>query len=279
VVISGFLNIYPVEHLYVVRSPNNLVNMSSHMRTFETPRTRKFRASHLSQEEERTIGHIEDFGCSVVSVTRTKYGHGWSYTVGVFDTCGKPEIITVGLPPKTAHFALNEAAKLLRNDIDLTKGRHRDLVGKVECEFRSVDRKWIARLMGWAAWYYDGADVPALQVVYPDRENRFPEENGFDRAFEQPLLQPDAPMTAAENDFWVSTDPASSLFDWKFSDPPHTSVFLSETVHKELNQSHTSHTKLRMARGNSWATACPTAVVPSSPASTTQSTATLVWLN
>jgi hypothetical protein len=206
--------------------------MSSHMKNFETPRTRKFRASQLSQEEERTIGHIEGFGCSVVNVTGTKYGHGWSYTVGVFDTCGKPEIITVGLPPETAHFALNEAAKLLRNDIDLTKGRHRDVVGEVECEFRSVDRKWIAQLMGWASWYYDGTDIPALQAIYPDLENRFPEEDGFDRAFEQPLLQPDTPMTAVETDFWASTDPASSLFDWKFSDPPHTRVFLSETVHK-----------------------------------------------
>src|SRR5229473_3748607 len=96
---------------------------------FQTARTRKFRASALSEEDERTISHVEEFGCSVVNVTRTKYGLGWSYTVGVFDTSGKPEIITVGLPPETAHFALNEAAKLPRAGVDLTTGRHRDLIG------------------------------------------------------------------------------------------------------------------------------------------------------
>ena len=199
---------------------------------FQTERTRKFRASDLSEEDERTISHVEEYGCSVVSVRRTSHGLGWSYTVGIFDTSGKPEIITVGLLPETSHSALNAAAKLLRAGVDLTKGRHRDLIGEVECEFRPVDPKWIVHLMGLALWYYEGDSFPVLQAVYPDLHNRFPEEEGFDKSFEQPLMQPDAPMTRAENDFWASADPESSLFNWKFADEPHTGVFLSETVHK-----------------------------------------------
>jgi len=185
----------------------------------------------LSEEDERTISHIEEFGCSVVNVKRTNYGLGWSYTIGVFDTSGKPEIITVGLLPETAHFALNAAVKLLRAGTDLTTGRQRDLIGDVECEFRPVDRKWVKHLMGWALWYYKGADFPVIQAVYPDLQNRFPEEQGFDKAFEQPLMQPEAQMTRAENDFWASADSKSSLFNWKFADDPHVRVFLSEKVH------------------------------------------------
>lgn len=201
-------------------------------RHFETERTRKFRATELSPEDDRTIGHIEEFGCSIVSVTPSKFGLGWSYTIGVFDTTGQPELITVGLPPETAHVALNEAAKLSRTGVDLTQGRYRDLIGDVECEFRPVDPKWIEPLMGWALWYYDGDEFPVLQAVYPDLQNRFPEDEGFDSAFTQPLLQHGAPMTRAENDFWAFNDPTSSLFAWKFPDPPHTMVFLSETVQK-----------------------------------------------
>jgi hypothetical protein len=200
-------------------------------KSFETARTRKFRKSELSQGDERTIKHIEEFGCSVVSVARTAHGLGWSYTIGIFDTSGKPEIITVGLLPETAHSALNTAAKLLRAGVDLTQGRKRDLVGEVESEFRPVDSKWVRHLMGWATWYYDGAEFPVLQLVYPDLENRFPEDEGFNSQFEQPLMQPTAPMTRAENDFWASADPKSSLFNWKFPDPPHTSAFLSEKIH------------------------------------------------
>lgn len=205
--------------------------MASKKKAFETGRTRKFRASVLSPEDERTVSHIEEFGCSVVSVARTEYGFGWSYTIGIFDTAGKPEIITVGLQPETAHFALNEAAKLLRAGVDLTHGRHPDLIGEVDCEFRPVDRKWIKHLMGWAVWYYDGVEFPCLQAIYPDLENRFPEDEGFDTKFQQPFMQLTAPQTTVEKDFWASADPASSLFNWKFRDPPHTRVFLSETVH------------------------------------------------
>jgi uncharacterized protein DUF4262 len=101
--------------------------------------------------------------------------------------------------------------------VDLTQGRHHDLIGQVDCEFRPVDEKWVRQLMGWAVWYYDGADFPVLQAVYPDLENRFPEDEGFDKTFEQPLMQPSSPMTRVETDFWASNDPSSSLFDWKFT--------------------------------------------------------------
>lgn len=205
--------------------------MPSDTRDFETARTRKFRERELSPEDARTIDHIERFGCSVVNVTATNHGVGWSYTIGIFDSSGKPEIMTVGLPPEVAHFALNKAAKLIRAGADLTKGRHRELVGRVECELRPVDEKWIRQLMGWAIWYYGDTAFPVLQMVYPDRDNRFPEDKEFDKAYEQPLMQPTAPMTRVEGDFWASTDPKSSLFNWKFPDPPHTGVFLSQAVH------------------------------------------------
>jgi hypothetical protein len=175
--------------------------------------------------------------------------------VGVFDTGGKPEIITVGLLPKTAHFALNEAARLLRAGVDLTEGRHRGLIGEVECEFRPVDRKWVEHLMGWALWYYDGDAFPVLQAVYPDLQNRFPGDEGFDKSFARPLMQPHAPMTRTENDFWASADPKSSLFNWKFSDGPHATEFLSETVHKGTEPVTYVPTTLTTAHGSSWVTA------------------------
>jgi hypothetical protein len=205
--------------------------MTEPRRKFETERTRRFRAEELNQGDERSISRIETFGCEVVQIKKTNAGPGWSYTLGVFDTCGKPEIIVVGLLEKTALFLLNEAAKRLRQGVNLAEGRHGEMLGDVECEFRPVDPKWASHLMGWATWYYGGETFPVLQAVYPDLEDRFPEEVGFDTAFRQPLLQPNAPMTDLENDFWASADPGSSLFNWKFPDPPHTRVFLSEAVH------------------------------------------------
>jgi Domain of unknown function (DUF4262) len=205
--------------------------MPSTTRPFETARTRRFRTTDLTEQDERTISHVEQFGCSVVQVKSNTSGPGWSYTVGVHDTASGPEIITVGLREKTALFLLNEAARRMRDHIDLSEGRYRDMIGEVECEFRPVDQKWVKHLMGWALWYYDGADFPVLQAIYPDLENRFPGEPGFDCNFQQPLLQTGAPMTRIEDDFWASADPQSSLFDWKFPDSPHSAAYLSETVY------------------------------------------------
>jgi hypothetical protein len=202
-------------------------------RKFETERTRRFRAGVLKEGDEHTIASIEEFGCEVIQVKSSGASPGWSYTIGIHDTCGQPEVITVGLPLKTAYCLLNEAANRLRNGSNLADGRHREMVGEVECEFRPVDPKWIEHLMGWATWFYDGSDFPVLQAVYPDLENRFPEEPQFDIAFRQPLLQPNAAMTQVESDFWTSADPDSSLFNWKFPDPPHTRVFLSKAVYSD----------------------------------------------
>ena len=116
---------------------------------FETERTRRFRTQALGEHDERTINNIEAFGCTVVQVARGSYGLGWSYTIGVYDTCEKPEIIVVGLPETTAHFLANEAARQLRAGIQLTNGRHQGMIGNVECEFRPVDSKWVKHLMGW----------------------------------------------------------------------------------------------------------------------------------
>jgi len=174
-------------------------------RPFASERTRRFRATELSEFNRKEIGDIEQFGCQVLHVAGNEAGPpGFSYTIGIFDTCGRPEIIEVGLPQKTAHYLLNEAARRLRSGVDLSRGRHADMIGGVECEFRPVETKWVKRLMHGSNWYYRDTEYPVLQAVYPDLNSHFPEDSEFDRAFMQPLLQPNAPFTVAEEDFWAS---------------------------------------------------------------------------
>jgi len=209
--------------------------MAKSKRKFETERTRQFRAQELDAHEKSTINHIEETGCSVLHISSPDKDADrplFSYTVGAFDTSGGPEIICVGLKEGLGQFLLNEAVKRQRAGVDLSVGRHSDLLGDVECEFRPVAKKWIEHVMGWAVWYNGDSDFPALQAVYPDRENRFPGDEGFNKYFSQPMLQADTPETTKEQDFWASNDPDSSLFDWKFPDDPHTGVYLSKTVHE-----------------------------------------------
>jgi len=205
--------------------------LSENAKNYETERTRRWRGTGLHPTDEKTISAIETHGCFIISVGREcRNNLLWTYSIGVYDTSGKPDFITVGLPPKTAHHCLNEAARRERSGVDLSVGRHSEMIGNVECEFRPVDPKWVGRLMNWANWYYGGTNYPVLQIIYPDLENRFPEEPGFNSRFAQPFLQPGAPFGELEREFWISIDDAERFPNWRFEDKPHMKVFISETV-------------------------------------------------
>jgi len=209
-----------------------------------TERTKLWRSRDVTPKVIESIDIIEEFGCEIVSILADNICPSFSYSTGVFDNCGKPELIAVGLKSGTAHHAINEAVRLMRSGVDLTKGRHRDLVGDVEVEFRPVHPRWMHHIMLRTDWFYDGADVPVLQLVYPDLENRFEGDKDFNDFFHQPdlSLPEDAAHGSLEHDLWAAYEDDSSLSTWKFEDGPHTSAYLSETVHtKEESVTYVSH--------------------------------------
>jgi len=122
----------------------------------------------------------------------------------------------------------------MRGGVDLTKERQKELISKVECELRIVAPKWVERLMNFANWFNNGVDYPVLQVIHPDLQNRFQWEVGFENRFIQPLLQPDTPSTAVDQQFWDSIRKSEERFpDWKFPDKPHTKAFISKAVQED----------------------------------------------
>lgn len=119
----------------------------------------------------------------------------------------------------------------MRRGIDVTQERQKELIANVECELRIVDPRWIQRLMNFSNWYNGNTEYPTLQVIYPDLQNRFQWEEGFDNRFIQPLLQASAPYTPVERQFWDSTGKDTERFpNWKFADKPHTKAFISKAI-------------------------------------------------
>jgi len=193
---------------------------------------------------QSTLDNIEGFGWEAMLVNGKEQSTSFACSVGLYDTMGFPELITVGLPVKVAHAALGFAVDAMKAGHDLTKGRYREIVGEVEVEFRPVAQRWFRHVMCRTDWYYgyDKKQIPTLQLIYPDIENRFQWEEGFNRYFRQPMLAPDAKDGPTERDFWAANDPESSLFNWRFPDSPQTGVFLSKTVHeKEEPITYVSH--------------------------------------
>lgn len=200
---------------------------------FETERLKTWRTVEHAESFERTLSNIEQYGWDVMVIKgdpQTRF----AYTIGVQDTLGFPELIVVGLTNETGFAALNAAVGAMQKGVDLTEGRHREIVGEVEVEFRPVAQPWIEHVMYRDHWYYEGKQIPALQLLYPDLNGRFQWEDEFQEYFRQPLLQITPPTERRDKDFWAHNDPSSSLFEWKFPDPPHTQAFLSQTVHDRV---------------------------------------------
>lgn len=202
---------------------------------FATERTRYLGTTELSEMDKWAIDQIEEHGCALISVGRDcRDDFAWTYSLGIYDTCRQPELIAVGLPQEVAKFCLNEAARRMRAGIDVTRQRQEKLIANVECELRIVAPEWVARLMNFANWYNDSFDYPVLQVVYPDLQNRFQWEEGFEDRFVQPLLQSGTPSTSVDQQFWNSIEKDTNRFkDWKFSDKPHTKVFISKAIQED----------------------------------------------
>lgn len=118
---------------------------------------------------------IATYGWHVIKVYEDDEGPGFAFTIGLFRRFEHPEIIVFGLPPDTMHLMLNGAGAAVRDGRAYTAGRdYDDILEGYHCTFRPVPRAHYKEYLGSARWYYEGDDFPALQLIWPDREHRYP---------------------------------------------------------------------------------------------------------
>ncbi len=116
----------------------------------------------------------------------------YAYSVGFPTQFGFPEVAVFGLAPVAAKGLIGLVADARRGGTEIPLGV--ELVGlldnELRCVFAPVDPSVID---GWfptlAAWHR-GADVPVVQLMYPDRNGFLPYEAGFEHRlrFAQPLV-------------------------------------------------------------------------------------------
>jgi hypothetical protein len=122
-----------------------------------TDRTRFLRRSKLKPDEARLVDDVEKYGCHIIQVREEGGFPAWSYTIGLGDILGCPELIVIGLKESTAHSLLNECAARLQQGLRFEHGsRAQELLASVECEFKAVEKRWLQQTMGYAIWFYGG---------------------------------------------------------------------------------------------------------------------------
>jgi hypothetical protein len=159
---------------------------------------------------EQTLEYIAEYGYATMHVFGDDRSMSWSYSIGMYDTWGQPEIVMTGFPQELATSILGHAAVRNREGRFLTpEQRDPEFIGRFDCIFRPVEDVWIQRLMLYCAWFYGDTSFPVLQCICTDFENRFPWEPGFDPTWraKQALLFAGADKTDAEKKLWNTSAP------------------------------------------------------------------------
>jgi len=158
-----------------------------------------------TESSEEALRHIAEFGLSIIYVLGDEHSMSWSYSTGMYDTWGQPEIIMTGFPNALSGSILNSIAKSnAAGQFLVPEARTPNLINNIDCIFRPVEDVWVRRLMLRSTWFYGDIPFPVLQCICPDFENKFPWEPGFDKSWRlrQALLFAGAEKTAAETKLW-----------------------------------------------------------------------------
>lgn len=144
---------------------------------------------------ENTQTNIEKFGLQVIMVNSESYNPSFAYSVGLTETLNHPEIICFGLPSDLGHSIINDVAEIIKQTgaikIDT---EYENIFKDSRAKVLRVDQRNIEDYFGVALEYYQDKSIEALQLIWTDRNDKFPWEENFEEEFiyRQPLLDRNA---------------------------------------------------------------------------------------
>lgn len=130
------------------------------------------------------LDEVRRYGFTLIGVAAQGLEPGWFYSCGLHRSSGQPELITIGLPPRSAYHLLWAMGTRVMAGEQLTPGRYGGkplpiqpisvaTVGDLWCS--ASDYFNLGRIIideGWRAQRWP----PTTQVIWANRDGRFPDE-------------------------------------------------------------------------------------------------------
>lgn len=126
---------------------------------------------------------IEQQGFYVCNFEAEDCCPAFSYTVGLRVTQNHPDFLTMGLSVEMNSYLVVEAAEKVKSGkIIEPNHEYDDFLDGVPVRFVTIQRPHMQRHFGFAREYYDTDQFKALQIVWPDKQGRWPWDEGCDEA-------------------------------------------------------------------------------------------------
>lgn len=145
----------------------------------------------LTEAGRRVLQNIAEQHCHVVHVAADRDGPSFSYTVGLWHHFRQPEVIVFGLEPELADDLFDALVeRCVAGERFATDEKHEGLLVGYAVRFLALAQSAAAPYFGAATWAYQGDDYRCLQLVWPDKNRRWPWEEGVRRIFveRQPII-------------------------------------------------------------------------------------------
>jgi hypothetical protein len=114
---------------------------------------------------------------------------GFCYSVGLWHSYGHPEVIIFGLKSALCGHVLNGINKSVANGDSFQPGSSSmDMLEGFRCYFEAFPKEQYRNHLGWARWFYDGEDFPAVQMLWPTTSGVYPWQKNAGEDFRE--LQP-----------------------------------------------------------------------------------------
>ena len=145
---------------------------------------------HDKEVEENIKRIVEEHGWFVGKFPATDYLPSFCYTIGLWKNYQHPELISFGLTIETLHSIFNIGGNLVKGGKKLQSNmEYDDFFEQGTAMVIDVNEQNLKDYFGYGIWFNEGT-FPAMQIVWKDRNGKFPWEQEFEEEFiyKQPLL-------------------------------------------------------------------------------------------
>lgn len=149
--------------------------------------------------DRKVIHDVETHGWHVVNILPESETPGWAFTIGLEQSFSHAEIVVFGLDSELAHLLLNDLGEAIRAGQAFEPAHlYAGYLEGADLTFRPVQPSWYRPFLGTAIWFNEGPSFSTLQLIWPDKSERFPWQDGFDPnwSWAQPMLFESDPRVA-----------------------------------------------------------------------------------